>query len=59
MPEIPSAQIAIVDFPGLQLERDELSLQDGGSHEQGNAQSNELGSLTSRLGYLNVSFEDD
>tara|TARA_R100001143_G_scaffold56508_1_gene53228 strand:- start:616 stop:795 length:180 start_codon:yes stop_codon:yes gene_type:complete len=59
MPEIPSAQIAIVDFPGLQLERDELSLQDGGSHEQVNAQSNDLGSLTSRLGYLNVSFEDD
>lgn len=50
--------VEIKDFPGLQMEVDEYALLTGGSHEQVNCMSSEVGVLASRPGYQVVGFEN-
>lgn len=59
MTETTRTVVQIRDFPGLMLERDEYDLSDGGSQNQVNVQSTDIGKLKSRQGFRVASFEDD
>lgn len=53
------SEITIRDFPGLRSKINERELVEGGSHDQINTGSDDVGRLRSRSGFLPVTFEDD
>lgn len=49
----------IVQFPGLRLRMDEYKLSDGGSHDQVNCFSRNIGTLEDRGGFLVCTFDGE
>lgn len=56
--EVPDLQVQIRDFSGLKSKIDQRELSDGGSREQVNMASEDIGVMKSRKGFLICSFED-
>lgn len=59
MPEVPKAVVEIEDFGGLALAVDEFNLQQGQTHVQTNFVSEREGSMLTRVGYVQVQFDNE
>jgi len=57
MPEEASERIELRDFPGIQLEVDSHALLTGGSHDQVNIASSEIGRIRTRSGIRVLEFD--
>lgn len=57
-PDVPQTAVVLADFPGLVLDRDPHDIPPGASDDQVNATCENSGQLTSRAGFVLVTFEE-